>query len=196
MASPQGYLWSERSSQLWSEERTDAMTQVTFTAEAEPYSVILSEFHKSLYLIVKARDLVKKMETTTLGLTPQVKAENVTAMSGICVDDYLTVGPPKVVDAFVTTLRKLWKTSEPQYLSFTQNLTFLGVTTEKKEDGLLLHQHNYIEDLLKEHAAPLPAQLEREPPLAIRSTFRKCLLLRLIPPILSTRSESREDKGF
>ena len=43
-------------------------------------------------------------------------------------------------------------------MSFTQNLTFLGVTFEKKEEGLLLHQHNYTEDLLKEHAAHLPAR--------------------------------------
>ena len=76
-------------------------------------------------------------------------------MSGIYVDDYLTIGPPGVVDAFMTTSRKLWKTSTPQYLSFTQNLTFLGVTIEKKEEGQLLHQHNYTEDLLKEHASHL-----------------------------------------
>ena len=130
------------------------MTQVTFTAEREPYSVILPEIHKSLCLIVKTKDLLKKTDTTSFGLTPKVDAENATAMSGIYVDDYLTVGPPKVVDAFMTTLRKLWKTSEPQCLSFTQSLTFLGVTIEK-EDGLLLHQHNYTEDLLKEHASHL-----------------------------------------
>ena len=118
---------------LWSEERTEAMTQVTFTAEGEPYSVILSEIHESLCLVVKTRNLHKRAETTEFGLTPKVKAEHVIAMSGIYVDDDLTVGPPGVVDAFMTTLRKLWKTSEPQYLSFTQNLTLLGVTVEKKE---------------------------------------------------------------
>ena len=143
---------------LWSEERTHAMTQVTFTAEGAPYSVILSEIHKSLCLIVKTKNLLKKLETTSFGLTPKVKAEHVVAMSGIYVDDYLAVGPPGVVDAFTRTLRKLWKTSEPQYLSFTQNLTFLGVTIEKKEEGLLLHQRNYTENLLKEHAAHLPAR--------------------------------------
>ena len=79
-------------------------------------------------------------------------------MSGIYVDDYLMVGPPKVVDAFVTTLRKLWKTSKPQHLPFYPKPHFLEVTIEKKEDGLLLHQHNYTEDLLKEHAPHLPAK--------------------------------------
>ena len=89
---------------------------------------------------MKTKDLLKKTDTTSFRLTAKVNAENVTAMSGIYADDYLTVGPPKVADAFVTTLRKLWKTSEPQYLSSTQSLTFLGVTIEKKEDGVLLHQ--------------------------------------------------------
>ena len=40
---------------LWSKERPDAITQVTFTAEGEPCSVILSEVHKSLCLVVNPR---------------------------------------------------------------------------------------------------------------------------------------------
>ena len=109
------------------------MTQVTLTAE-----VILSEIHKSLCLIVKTKNLLKRSETTAFGLAPKVRAEHVIAMSNIYVDDYLTVGPAGLVDAFMTTLRKL--------------------TIEKKEEGLLLHQHNYTEDLLKEHASRLPAR--------------------------------------
>ena len=87
------------------------MTQVTLTAEGESCSVILSEIHKFHCLIVKTKDLLKKA-----------------AMSGIYVDVCLTVGPPKVVDALMKTLRKLLKTSDPQHLSYTQNLTFLGGT--------------------------------------------------------------------
>ena len=76
--------------------------------------MILSEIPKSLCLIVKTKNHIKKAETAMLVLTPKVKAENVTAMSGIYVDDYFTVGPPKIVDAF-----KIWKTSVPQCSSFT-----------------------------------------------------------------------------
>ena len=110
---PPGHVWLvhkaiyrlREAPNLWSEERTDAMTQVTFTAEGEPYSVILSEIHTSLCLIVKTKNLLKKLETTSFGLTPKVRAEHVVAMSGIYVDDCLTFGPPGVVDAFMTTLR-------------------------------------------------------------------------------------------
>ena len=83
-----------------------------------------------------------------------------------------TVGPLGVVGALMTTLRKLWKTSEPQYLSFTQGLTLLGVTIEKKEEGLLLHQHHYTKDLLKEHACSLDQQ-EREPPIGDPEHFQE-----------------------
>ena len=123
------------------------MTQVSFSAEGEPYSVVFSQIHKSLCLIVKTTTAsLKKAETTMFGWTPKVKVEDAIAMSGVHVGDCLRVGPSKVVDALMTTLRKLWKTSEPQCTSFTQHLTFLGVTVVKLQD---------TEDLLKEHAAHL-----------------------------------------
>ena len=77
-------------------------------------------------------------------------------MSGIYVDDYLTAGPPKLVEAFMNTLRKLWKTSEPQFLTLDHELTFLGVTL-RTVDGILLHQQLYIDDLLQEHAPHMSA---------------------------------------
>ena len=45
-------------------------------------------------------------------------------MSGIFIDDYLTAGPPKLVEAFVNTLRKVWKTSEPQFLALDHDLSW------------------------------------------------------------------------
>ena len=87
-----------------------------------------------------------------------VLPEHVEALSGIYVDDYLTAGPPKLVEAFMTTLRKLWKTSEPQYLTLDHELTFLGVTLRKTSEGILLHQQLYTEDLLQEHAPHITAR--------------------------------------
>ena len=78
---------------LWSEERPDAMTQVSFTAEGEPYSVLLAEIYESLCLTVRQKTLLKKSGTSTFGLTPKVKAEDVVARGGVCVDDNLTAGP-------------------------------------------------------------------------------------------------------
>ena len=124
---------------LWSEERTESMTKVRFTSEGERYSVILSQIHKSLCLIVKTSSLKDDPPTDHLGLTTGVKPSEVIAMSGIYVDDYLTAGPPSIVDFFMKTLRRLWKTSEPQYLTIDHELTFLGVTLQLTSEGILLH---------------------------------------------------------
>ena len=127
---PPGHVWLvhkaiyglREAPNLWSEERTDSMTKVWFTSEGERYSVILSQIQKSLCLIQE------NPPTDHLGLTNRVKPHEVVAMSGVYVDDYLTAGPPSIVDSFMKTLRRLWKTSEPQYLTFDHELTFLGVT--------------------------------------------------------------------
>ena len=47
-------------------------------------------------------------------------------MIGIYVDDYLTVGQPQTVEKFLSYLRRLWNTSDPQYLSQSSELPFLG----------------------------------------------------------------------
>ena len=111
--------------------------------------MILSQIHKSLCLLVKTKSLLKNPSTDQFGLTNLVLSEHVEAMSGIYVDDYLTAGPPKLVEAFMTTLRKPWKTSEPQFLTLDHELTFLGVTLRRTVDGILLHQQLYTDDLFK-----------------------------------------------
>ena len=165
---PPGYVWLvhkaiyglREAPNLWSEERTDMMTKLTFSSEGESYSVILSQIHKSLCLLVKTKSLLKSPSTDRFGLTNLVLPEHVEALSGIYVDDYLTSGPPKLVEAFMTTLRKLWKTSEPQYLALDHELTFLGVTLRKTPEGILLHQQLYTDDLLQEHAPQYHSQEE------------------------------------
>ena len=82
-------------------------------------------------------------------------------MSGVYVDDLLTIGPPKLVQDFMDTLRRQWKTSKPQYLSPSVDLTFLGVTIKMTPDGLLLHQHNYTvntEEPLRERSSHITAR--------------------------------------
>ena len=63
--------------------------------------------------------------TDHLGLTSRVPPQEVIAMSDIYVDDFLTAGPSPVVRSFLATLRKMWKTSDPQYLTMDAELPFL-----------------------------------------------------------------------
>ena len=77
-------------------------------------------------------------------------------MIGIYVDDYLTVGQPETVEKFLSYLRRLWNTSDPQYLSQGSELPFLGLTIQRSPSGLFLHQVQYAELLLEEHASHIP----------------------------------------
>ena len=69
------------------------MTNITFSSEGKQYCVLLPEIQKSLRLITKQSSLLQVPTTHLQGLLP----EDVIAMSGIYVDDYLTAGPPSVV---------------------------------------------------------------------------------------------------
>ena len=66
-------------------------------------------------------------------------------MIGIYVDDYLTVGQPETVAKFLSYLRRLWNTSDPQYLSQGSELPFLGLTIQRSPSGLFLHQAQFAE---------------------------------------------------
>ena len=163
---PPGHVWLvhkaiyglREAPNLWSEERTDMLQKTTFTSEGEQYCILLSEIHKSLCLLVKRRALLKRPRTDRFGLTSKVLPEDVIGLSGIYVDDFLTVGPPRLVQDFIDALRRLWKTSDPQYLTPTVELTFLGVTVRMTPEGLLLHQHHYTNDLLAEHSSHITAR--------------------------------------
>ena len=171
----------ERPPVLWSEERTEALTNLTFSCHREAYSVLLSQIHRSLCLIARQRSLQNHTPSTDhLGLTCRVPPNEVVAMSGIYVDDFLTAGPSPVVRSFLAILRKMWETSDPQYLTMDAELPFLGVSIRMTKDGLLLHQHHYTLDFLREHSSHVsarkrttsaePEHFRRETPLPPDST--------------------------
>ena len=181
---PQDHVWLvheaiyglREAPSLWSEELTDALTNLTFASEGESYAVILSQVHKSLCLIVKQQSLHDHSPTTdAFGLTSRVLPHQVVALSGIYVDDFLTAGPPQVVRSFLAALRKMWRTSDPQFLSLDADLPFLGVSIRMTKDGILLHQHLYTQDLLHNHSSHIsarkrntsgePTHFQKDPPL-------------------------------
>ena len=60
--------------------------------------------------------------------------------------------------SFLATLRKMWKTSDPQLLTMDVELPFLGVPSWMTKDGLFLHQHHYTLDFLHEHSSHISAR--------------------------------------
>ena len=161
---PQGFCWRvhraiyglREAPSLWQDERTSEMTKVKFKVQGETAKVIVSQVHQSLCMIVKERDLIDNPEISQYGITKRVEPSKILAMIGIYVDDYLTVGQPETVEKFLSYLRRLWNTSDPQYLSQSNELPFLGLTIQRSPSGLFLHQVQYAELLLEEHAAHIP----------------------------------------
>ena len=125
---------------LWQDERTSEMTKVKFKVQGETAKVIVSQVHQSLCMIVKERDLIDNPDISQYGITKRVEPTKILAMIGIYVDDYLTVGQPETVEKCLSYLRRLWNTSDPQYLSQSSELPFLGLTIQKSPSGLFLHQ--------------------------------------------------------
>ena len=64
--------------------------------------------------------------------------------------------PPRTGAGFLWTLYD--DNGRRVYLSPSVDLTFLGVTIKMTPDGLLLHQHNYTEELLREHSSHITAR--------------------------------------
>ena len=160
---PQGFCWRvhravyglREAPSLWQDE-TSEMTKVKFKVQGDTAKVIVSQVHQSLCMIVKERDLIDNPDISQYGITKRVEPTKILAMIGIYVDDYLTVGQPETVEEFLSYLRRLWNTSDPQYLSQSSELPFLGVTIHRSPGGLFLHQAQYAELLLEEHASHIP----------------------------------------
>ena len=102
---------------LWTNERTTMLQKVAFTCSGDRYRLLLSEVHHSICLLAKERDVLKEPVTSSAGLTQRVDPANVVALCGIYVDDFLTGGDARIVGAFLAYIQKLWKTSEPWYLT-------------------------------------------------------------------------------
>ena len=132
------------------------MTKVKFKVQGETVKVIVSQVHQSLRMIVKERNLIDNPDISQYGITKRVAPKRILAMVGIHVDDYLTVGQPQTVEKCLSYLRRLWNTSVPQYLSQSGELPFLGLTLQRSPIGLFLHQVQYAELLLEEHASHIP----------------------------------------
>ena len=127
-----------------------------------------------------------------LGLTSRVPPEEVIALSGIYVDDFLTAGPEPVVRSFLASLRKVWKTSDPQYLTMDSELPFLGVSIRMTQHGILLHQHHYTQDFLREHSAHISAR--KRITSGKPENFKSDSPYLLIPLTLNIRNGSNVDR--
>ena len=134
------------------------MTKVKIRVQGEDARVVNSQVHQSLCMIVKERDLLKEPNISKFGIEKRVEPQKILAMVGIYIDDYVTVGQPQTVKNVLSYLRRLWNTSDPQYLSQGNELPFLGLTIQRTRQELFLHKLQFAGLLLEENASHIPVR--------------------------------------
>ena len=148
---------------LWSEERTKALTKLTFTSEGEPYSVLLSQIHRSLRLIVRQRSLHDDHVPFADHLGPSSECHCRKLLAWVTRWVALTLMTFSLLilllwsGHFWRLCAKMWKMLDLQYLTMDAELPFLGVSIRMTKNGLLL-QHHYTLDFLREHSSHISAR--------------------------------------
>ena len=69
----------------------------------------------------------------------------------IYVDDVLTAAEEAVRERFEAIIAQKWETSVPKLLKTGNQIRFLGMNLKKEENGIFLHQQDYVEELLTRH---------------------------------------------
>ena len=70
---------------------------MSFRCRGESFKVLISEIHRSILLLVREQDVLSTPMLSYTGLSQRVQPKDVLVLSGIYVDDYLSVGPHDVV---------------------------------------------------------------------------------------------------
>ena len=69
----------------------------------------------------------------------------------VYIDDLLITGDRGAVAATLLKIRQVWDTSDPEWLSETEDLRFCGFEFSHDEQGIRMHQESYTADLLDRH---------------------------------------------
>ena len=145
-----------RSPKLWGEHRDRMMEALEIgigEGEKQMAKLQLMESEPNLWKVV-AREEDLRERPTVLGLVMTY------------VDDMFVVGREEIVRSVTTTLRKCWKTSEPEEVNRERPVRFLGMEVyleENEENGYedwIVCQTAYVQDMLskeevKERKVPI-----------------------------------------
>ena len=135
------------------------METMSFRCGRESFKVLISEIHRSILLLVRELHPFVGERTRCIVNTQAdlhwSQPEDVLALCGIYVDDFLSVCPHDIIISFLEHLRAIWKTTDPVYLTPGDEFSFLGITLELTSVGLLL-QKAYTEAFFEEYEDVIP----------------------------------------
>eukprot|EP00439_Symbiodinium_sp_Y106_P078396 s749_g17.t1 len=72
------------------------------------------------------------------------------AMLGIYVDDLAIVASSQMLETVVDTVRRPWKTSEPEIVTDRGDVSFAGYELRKENGKFMIHQKSYIKEMIKQ----------------------------------------------
>eukprot|EP00439_Symbiodinium_sp_Y106_P033996 s211_g4.t1 len=72
------------------------------------------------------------------------------AYIGIYVDDLAVVTSANLLETIVETVRKPWKTSEPEIVNEESDVSFAGYEIRKCGNNFLVHQKSYLKEMMKQ----------------------------------------------
>ena len=73
------------------------------------------------------------------------------ATLGVYVDDLLACTPRPLVQALLDAIKERWTISVPKFSDEPGGFTFCGIQVEQTENGIEIHQHDYMQGLLEKY---------------------------------------------
>ena len=122
----------------WGDERDENFRVVVIDIEAVPHKLRQSMVDPAVWSVVKLEAVLVDAHDSAVGYLL------------VYVDDCLILGPPAVVKAVEETLLQTWACTTHPHISFQfpGELHYLGLTLVARHDCFVLHQKEYLQELL------------------------------------------------
>ena len=122
----------------WGTERDDNFRAMVIDIEDVPHQLRQSAVDPAVWAVIELKADIIEAHVRAAGYLL------------VYVDDLLTVGPASVVTGVEAALLGTWKCTVNPHISCKQpgSLHYLGLTFVARHDGFLLHQVDYVQELL------------------------------------------------
>jgi len=122
------------SPRLWSLERNWKIDKMTFMVKRKVLSTRRMKADENSWRIID-------------------EADNSVGLINTYVDDILVMSDRETTEAAMSKLDQTWQHSEADFLTEEKDLTFCGRTLKITPQGIILHQKDYIAEVLKRNQA-------------------------------------------
>ena len=90
-----------------------------------------------------------KADESSWHIVDQDKEDRSVGLINTYVDDILAMSTKEITEEVMNELDQTWRCSEAEFLTEEKDLTFCGMTLKITPQGMILHQRDYIAEVLK-----------------------------------------------